>query len=548
MIKNKKISVVIPTYNSWLTLKDCIISIQKQTLNPYETIIVDNGSTDGTAEKVKKFFPKCKLIKLNKNEGVTGGRNKGIEEASKKSDYLLFLDHDMVADKNMIIELITVSKLDEKIGIVTPKIFYSDNKKRIWSAGTGINLWTGQIIFRGGKDKGQYENAEEVQVAPAVLLVKKGVVDRLKLFDNRYFATYEDTDFCFRAKRIGFKVFYAPKANAFHKIPSNPKKEAVRLLSRAYWVGRNRIIFMKDFGNNFFVFLLFLPVFIIYYLRLAILNNRFYAWIKLIQGMLAGLIIISIPEKGIFAGERPSLSDIEGLHQAKYKFALKFCKGKKILEIGCGSGHGSKFLADNGASEVIAYDVDHGAINFAVKNFSNSNINFAQADAETLILKKKYEVILSLEVIEHLNLPENLLKIAKDGLVKKGVFILSTPNKAYSILDNGKPSNPYHIYEYYPDELKRILLKYFKKVELYGVVLNNKKKIRDEDKVHSSWRWKLANSFTNRRKIRKIINFLPEYPKRLISGESKLSFKTEDFQVLKDKAEVSTDFVAVCWL
>lgn len=546
MIKDLTVSVIIPTYNSWRTLKSCIISITQQTIKLREIIIIDNASLDNTSSKVKATFPKVKLVTLDRNTGVTGGRNKGIEESSPWSDYILFFDHDMVANKNMIEELVKVSELDEKIGIVTPKIFYSDDKDRIWAAGTGINLWTGQIFFRGGKDIGQYEKIEEIQVAPAVLLVKRVVIKKLKLFDDRYFATYEDTDFCFRAKKVGFKVFYVPSAYAFHKIPSDPKEESIRLLSRAYFVGRNRILFMKDFGKNFYIFLLFLPVFIFYYLRLAFKYDRINAWFEFIQGVIAGLMMCLMQKKIIFSGERPSLSDIEGLHMAKYKFALKFCKGKDVLEIGCGSGYGSKYLAENGVKKITGYDVDTQAINFAVKNSSHDNINFLKGDVQTLRLKDRYDVVLSFEVIEHLKRPEKLLELSKKVLRKGGIFILSTPNKSYSILDHGKPSNPYHIYEYYPNELKKILLKYFKFVKLYGVILDNKDKLKEETKMHLSLRWKLINSLTNKRWVRRLMNYLPEYPKRLISGESKLSFKTEDFHLCKNRAEEATDFVAVC--
>ena len=76
-MKNNKISVVIPTYNSWETLKECISSIQKQTLKQFEIIVVDNASSDGTSQKAKVMFPEIKLITLTTNTGVTGGRNKG---------------------------------------------------------------------------------------------------------------------------------------------------------------------------------------------------------------------------------------------------------------------------------------------------------------------------------------------------------------------------------------------------------------------------------------------------------------------------------------
>lgn len=543
---NNLVSVIIPTYNSYNTLKDCISSIQNQTLQPLEIIVVDNGSSDGTPEKVKLNFPKVKLIRLINNSGVTGGRNKGIETASLKADYILFFDHDMIANRNMLWELVKTSNTSTNIGIVTPKIYYFDNRKRIWAAGTGINLWTGQILFRGGFDIGQYENEEEVQVAPAVLLVKRQVINKLKEFDTRYFATYEDTDFCFRAKDKGFMTYYSPLAKAYHKIPSDLEKESIRLLSRAYWIGRNRILFMRDFGKNFYIFLLFVPIYMAYYLRLAISQKLFFSWFKLLQGTVVGLTPSIFSKKIIFSGERPSLSDMEGQHMAKYEFALKFCKGKNVLEIGCGSGYGSKYLADNGVRKITAYDLDPKAINYAIKYNSENNIEFAKGDAETLKLKDKYDVLLSFEVIEHLNKPHKLLELAKDNLKSGGIFIITTPNKMFSLLDRGKPSNPFHIYEYYPFELKEILLKYFKSVTLYGVILHNKKIANEENNLRRSVRWRIINYVVNKRRIRRLINYLPEYPKRFISGESKLSFKTEDFQVLKNKAEEATDFVALC--
>lgn len=292
MIKRNKIrvSVVIPTYNSWITLKVCISSIQKQTIKAEEIIIVDNGSSDGTSDKVKSYFPEVKLIKLKTNYGVTGGRNKGISESSPKADYILFFDHDMVADKNMLEQLLKVAEMESEAGIVTPKICYFGNRKRIWSAGTGINLWSGQVLFRGGEDIGQYENIQEVQVAPAAMLVKREVIKKINRFDDIYFATYEDTDFCFRAKESGFKTFYAPKALAFHKISWDPKDDTDRVLSRAYFVGRNRIIFMRRFGKNFALFLmLFVPIFSLYYLMLALKSHRLIDWLKFMQGIWQGL-------------------------------------------------------------------------------------------------------------------------------------------------------------------------------------------------------------------------------------------------------------------
>lgn len=284
-----KVSVIIPTLNSWVTLRASILSIYRQALAPYEILVVDNASSDSTSENVKKEFPIVKLVTLDKNTGVTGGRNTGIDKANKNSQYLLFFDHDIIADKNMLANLIDVAEMDKSFGIVTPKIFYWEDKQRVWAAGTNINLWTGQVLFRGGKDKGQFENIEEVGVAPAAILVKKEVINKIKKFDDRYFATYEDTDFCFRAKQEGFLTIYAPAAIAYHDISPDPNWTASRLLNRAFWVGKNRILFMSKFAKNFPLFLIISLVYLLYFIYLSIWQRNFKGLFDYVRGYMVGL-------------------------------------------------------------------------------------------------------------------------------------------------------------------------------------------------------------------------------------------------------------------
>ena len=250
---------------------------------------MNNASFDGTSMSVKKEFAKVKLITLKKNTGVTGGRNAGIDNASKSSEYLLFFDHDMVADKKMIENLVKVAEMNSSYGIVTPKIYYFEDRKRIWAAGTNINLWTGQILFRGGKDVGQFNTIDEVQVAPAAFLVKREVINILKKFDNRYFITYEDTDFCFRARKHDFKTIYAPTAIAFHKISPHLDDEQKRLLSRSFWIGKNRVLFMRDFGKNYLFFLIFSIVYLFYFIKLSMDQKNFQGLFDYLKGFTTGV-------------------------------------------------------------------------------------------------------------------------------------------------------------------------------------------------------------------------------------------------------------------
>lgn len=286
------ISVIIPTYNSYDTLEEAIISLRLQSLRPLEIIVVDNASADNTSEKTKKKFPSVKVITTKKNLGVTGGRNEGLKHISRKATAVMFFDHDMVADKKMIEELNNVLLRNKKIGIVTPKIFYWDKKDIIWSAGTDVNLTSGQTLFRGGKDTGQYEKTEEVSVAPAVLLVRKELVDKGLRFDDIYFATYEDTDFCFRAKTMGYKTYYTPLACAYHKIPYDNSKANLRLLDRTYYVARNRIIFMKRFSDKFSLFVCFIPIYFLYYAFLSIRYYRIKPIYFYVKGVIDGFLTI----------------------------------------------------------------------------------------------------------------------------------------------------------------------------------------------------------------------------------------------------------------
>ena len=136
--KNTSIVAIVPTYNSWNTLKQCLASLQRQTFRLKEVVVVDNGSTDATSPNVRKEFSGTTLVTLRENTGVTGGRNKGLEIARKLNpDFFLIFDHDMVANPNMLSELLLPFFDNTKVGITTPKIYYWDNKEIIWAAGTG---------------------------------------------------------------------------------------------------------------------------------------------------------------------------------------------------------------------------------------------------------------------------------------------------------------------------------------------------------------------------------------------------------------------------
>jgi GT2 family glycosyltransferase len=261
------VSVVIPTFNRKNDLLECLTALLNSSYGNIEIIVVDNASTDGTNEAVKRMFPKVKLIRNKRNEGVTGGRNRGAIEA--EGDYILFLDHDMIVDKQMVGELMKIIEADPKVGMAGPIIYYYDEPSKVWAAGTSINMLTGKVDLNIlNSDKTGRGEPFDVQVLPAAFMVGKEILNKVGLFDDVFFAVYEDTDFCFRVREAGYRVLCVPNAKAWHKVPVDAEKQDLHVLSRSYYVARNRIIFMKKYAESvdFIVFLiLFVPVYAIYY-------------------------------------------------------------------------------------------------------------------------------------------------------------------------------------------------------------------------------------------------------------------------------------------
>src|ERR1041385_3606931 len=195
----------------------------------------------------------------------------------------------MIARPNLLEELLRTAGKSPSIGIVTPKVYYWENQKIIWSAGSDIDRANGRTIFHGGEDRGQYEEEREVAIAPATFLVRKPVIDAVKKFDERYFATYEDTDFCFAARDKGFLTYYCPKAVTFHKIPYDPDLSMKRLLERTYWVARNRYLFMRKFRLFGPMAMAYIPVYLGYYTMLAVRHGKPGAIPEYFRGLYHGL-------------------------------------------------------------------------------------------------------------------------------------------------------------------------------------------------------------------------------------------------------------------
>lgn len=440
-----KVSVVIPTFNSLPTLIKCIESVLRQTKKPLEIIVVDNNSKDQTYQIIRERFPIVKIFRLSKNYGVTGGRNYGYYKVSKSANFVLFFDHDMVADRNMLKNMLQVAVKDGRIGIVTPKIFYLSDKNVVWSAGTDINLWTGQVLFRGGRDLGQFDKDEEVGVAPACLLVRKELLDSGIRFESKYFATFEDTDFCFRAKDKGYLTYYSAQAKAYHDIFMDKDKEAYRLLSRAYYVARNRILFMRDFGKITFWF--FVPLYAFYYFRLAFRYKKLKSWFSYLKGVFDGIFYnncyLSLPFSYLWTIRRLSGDDV-----------------KTVLDLGCGTGEYMKFVSYKKNWRVFGVEIYPEAIEQTIASGVYERIY--KSDVLKLpksLTSKKFDLVFSLQVIEHVPKHRVFKNLSNwEKLSRKRILITTTNGFIeYEPVGEEKETNPFqkHLSGWNPNDFTK---------------------------------------------------------------------------------------------
>jgi GT2 family glycosyltransferase len=213
-----KTAVVIPNWNGEDFLGESIDSVLAQT-SETTVIVVDNGSTDGSREILESYGDKIICLYRDKNYGFTGGVNRGIEYAIEHGfDAVSLLNNDAVADKDWLKNL--TDKLTGNTGITTSLILSHDGKT-IDTTGDLLTIW-GLPHPRGRGEPAATltsDNTEYVFGASGgASLYSVKMMREIGLFDQDFFAYYEDVDISFRAQLAGWKVLFVPKARVYHRI------------------------------------------------------------------------------------------------------------------------------------------------------------------------------------------------------------------------------------------------------------------------------------------------------------------------------------------
>ncbi len=217
--------VIVPNWNGKDSLKQCLDSLQTQSLKPH-IIVVDNGSTDGSLAIIEQQYPDVELIKHTVNKGYAGGVNPGFRRAIELSaTYAAPFNNDAVADKHWLEELVKYLDTHEHVGIATCKLLTSDGK-HLDSTGDYYTVW-GLPYPRGRNesDINKYDDQTGIFAASGgASLFRLAMLQQIGLFDEDFFAYYEDVDLSFRAQLAGWKVAFVPSAIAYHEISATSSK------------------------------------------------------------------------------------------------------------------------------------------------------------------------------------------------------------------------------------------------------------------------------------------------------------------------------------
>lgn len=236
----------------WKGLADtlaCLDSLSRLAYPACEVVVVDNGSTDGAATAIRAAFPWCTVIQNEENLGFAEGNNVGLCYAGQQAaDYALLLNNDTEVDPEFMNHLIAAIDSDPAVGVVGPTIYYHERPDVIWSAGGQID-WrrgTAGMVGMDGKENGQYCVREVDFVTGCALLVRMAALKRTGTLDARFFAYYEEAEWCVRIQRAGYRILHVPQARIWHKIPPGDGRAASPTVH--YYITRNRILFLMATG------------------------------------------------------------------------------------------------------------------------------------------------------------------------------------------------------------------------------------------------------------------------------------------------------------
>ena len=209
-----------------------------------QIIVLDNASQDGSLAAIRSTYPQVHTIELRENLGYAGNNNVGIWEAIRLgAGWVFVLNEDTLLAPDCLAYLVSAGESDPQIGITGPMVYHHSEPGVIQSAGGVLETgWQSRHRGQNEPDQGQYSEPQAVDwISGCAIMVRRAVIEQVGVLDARFFYYYEETEWCLRAFRAGWKVLHVPQARLWHKGVQRDYRPGPNV---TYYATRNRFLML----------------------------------------------------------------------------------------------------------------------------------------------------------------------------------------------------------------------------------------------------------------------------------------------------------------
>ena len=297
MPSEAKIVVIVLNWNGLEDTLRCLQSLCRQRAreNAARVIVIDNGSTADPATAICQSFPDIDYVRLEKNIGYAAACNAGAKRAlADGAEFILFLNNDAIVEPETLPRLIQSFELEPKLGLVSAVIRTQDQVSRVEFAGGFLNFAIGKFQPRRFIPRQSNSLSRCDYASGCCLLISSKIINDVGLFDETFFAYFEDTDLSIRARKRGFKVACRLDTSVYHKGSAATRagiSEGTTSPLKHYLVARNRIRLLRKHAPllaRIIFFAVIQPFSIAYYLIGFLIRGRFRKACAFIDGIRAG--------------------------------------------------------------------------------------------------------------------------------------------------------------------------------------------------------------------------------------------------------------------
>lgn len=245
------VTIVIAAWNQLDKTLECLETVAALTYPNVNTILVDNGSEPPLAPAITGRFPAVEVLRLEDNLGFAGGYNAGIRRAlAGGATAILLLNNDTLAAPDALDHLVAALDAAPDAGLITAKIYYANEPRRIWTVGANLNVVL-DLKDNGQNeiDAGQWDAPRDVDFAPfCAILVRRAVFEQVGLLDEAYFLYYEDMDYCRRARLAGWRIRLSPDAHVLHAVSASSGGAETPV--KRYWLAQSSGRYFRKHGRG----------------------------------------------------------------------------------------------------------------------------------------------------------------------------------------------------------------------------------------------------------------------------------------------------------